>query len=311
MNKNSDESGGKPRIPMRRRLRAWWQGEELSLRSAYEEEESPTGGPKRHVERLDLLQEIWGKENEGPGTSEYIERLVKPLGLNPALTVVDLGTGLGTTARVMVQAFGVWVQGLESNKASAEAGMEISEMSGMGKKAAIEYFVPESHVYRKNVADAILAREFFHKTRDKPRVLQGVNLLLRDKGQLLLTDFMLPDDSNPEEVAPWISRLDYPIELWSETQYLDALRELWFDVRINEDMTDQFEDLITHAWSDFTSLQRISGYDPATAQMLLGEIERWTACVRSLKEGKLQVRRIHAIKRARFPNQAEEEEEEA
>ena len=174
-NKTLQASAGRARIPISMRLKAWWDGNELMLRRKALAEKGSSGGPetpKRDLDRITLLQEIWGEGLNDPGDTEFILHLVKPLGLDPSMTVVDLGAGLGGPARAMVEHFGCWVQGLEATKELAERAKELSEVAGMAKKAEIIYFDPTRHIYRAGTADCVLSKEFFCKIQDKEHILR-------------------------------------------------------------------------------------------------------------------------------------------
>ena len=55
-----------------------------------------------------------------PGGREHILTMVETFGLDPAMTVLDLGAGLGGATRTMCSKFGVWVTGFEVDEALAE-----------------------------------------------------------------------------------------------------------------------------------------------------------------------------------------------
>src|SRR3546814_6096004 len=76
--------------------------------------------PEPRSMRLEVMQQIWGKGMSGPGDEEYILRLVKPLALNPAHTVIDVGAGLGGATRLIAEKFDIWITGLESDREVAE-----------------------------------------------------------------------------------------------------------------------------------------------------------------------------------------------
>src|SRR3546814_19255546 len=75
-----------------------------------------------------------------PGDEEKNLRLVKPLALNPAHTVIDVGAGLGGATRLIAEKFDIWITGLESDREVADKGMELSTMAGLAKRAPIHHF---------------------------------------------------------------------------------------------------------------------------------------------------------------------------
>src|SRR3546814_17120042 len=107
--------------------------------------------PEPRSMRLEVMQQIWGKGMSGPGDEEYILRLVKPLALNPAHTVIDVGAGLGGATRLIAEKFDIWITGLESDREVADKGMELSTMAGLAKRAPIHYRSEERRVGKECV----------------------------------------------------------------------------------------------------------------------------------------------------------------
>ena len=284
------------KIPISKRLRAWWKGEELFLKQRPKPEIEKGQGVR--LDRPDLLREIWGEDWSDPCTSEHLDTLLEPLELDPSMTVVDLGDGFGGIARFMVQHYGVWVQALVADRQAAAIGIEASERLGMDKKAAVVPFNPASHVYRPNVAERAFSKEFFHKVAEKKRVLQGTVLLLKEEGRLLFTDFLLPDDTSPKDLDDWFSLLPYDAHLWTADRYQQFLAGQKMELLMNDDVTQATRDLILSAWQSFGASGRVGDYAPETAEITLREAERWAACVEALEAGKLQVGRFCYIKRA-------------
>ena len=207
-------------------------------------------------------------------------------------------------SRLLVQAFGAWTNCLETDKELAEAGVKLAEMAGMAKKAKLSHFNPVTHYYRPNIADCVIAREFYHTIESVERVLRASTLLLKDKGQLLMTDFMLTEDAARQDATPWQEHLPYNANLWRSNKFEKTLANLNMDVRVNEDVSDRYCELIVQAWRALNSAPRLAEFDADTCNLILKEVERWAACVRAIEKGVIQVRRIHSIKKSAFdPNE--------
>lgn len=181
--------------------------------------------------------------------------------------------------------------------------MKLSEASGMSKKAKVAHFNPMTHFYRPNTADCVFSKEFFHQLDNIERVLRASTILLKDKGQLLLTDFMLAEDAAVSDLAEWVSHLPYKPHLWRSKKFEKVLADLSMDVRINEDLSARYCELIVQAWQALNSSSRLAEFDPATCDLIIKEVERWAACTKVIEAGVVQVRRIHSIKKSAFdPN---------
>jgi len=117
------------------RFMAWWEGYDLkrpARRATGDEgaaggEATPAAGPGLDRQgrplwsatRLDVAEKLWGEGFVSPGSEDYLPTLVKPLGLNPAMSVLDLGAGLGGTTRLMAKQFGAWVSAILRGRSDA------------------------------------------------------------------------------------------------------------------------------------------------------------------------------------------------
>jgi len=292
------------RIPMKMRLKAWWEGHELEVRRRQHDEEAnqaPDDAVNAAPEqisasrRIEMTQLIWGEGMTSPGGEDFILHLVKPFALNPALTILDVTAGLGGPARTMVDRFGVWVKGLEADRELAEAGMELSTKSGMGKKAPIESFAPEGYEFKPKSVDCVFSKEGLFKIQDKRRLMAGLIEALKQRGQLIFTDYIRADEASDSAVAKWAQNEPSNPDPWKLSQYEDTLNEMRMDIRIKEDMTEQMKSMIRESWAGFTKLAQGKGIDPATAKFLADEAELWTRRYMAMEEGTLQVCRVHAI----------------
>jgi ubiquinone/menaquinone biosynthesis C-methylase UbiE len=297
------------KVPFRERFKAWWEGYELApeqiepvpVPAAPEEDDTKLryeASKERWTQsRIDLVQQVWGDGLTGPGGTERILEMVKPLGLTPAMSVLDLGAGLGGAARIVADHFGTWVTGFEADRQLAEAGMEASTKAGLGKKAPVEGFEPENFAVKPKSYDSVFSKEFFFIVQDKERLLRQIELLLKDQGQIMFTDFVLPEagHSSPALDA-W--RASEPVEPapWAMEEYANALTALKLDVRINEDITKETRGLITQAWGTYMAGVNRSDLDNESVSAMVEEAELWARRVKVMESNDLKVCRFYAIK---------------
>lgn len=302
------KASAKAKAPFRERFKAWWEGYELAP-----EQIEPVPVPAPPVDaklsfeaseerwtqsRIDLVQKVWGEGLIGPGGMERILELVKPLGLTPAMTVLDLGAGLGGAARIVADHFGTWVTGFEADQRLTEAGMESSTKAGLGKKAPVQPFDPENFEVKPKSYDSVFSKEFFFTIQDKDRLLRHIEKLLKDQGQIMFTDFVLPKPGHSSRALE-VWRASEPVEpvLWAMEDYAEALTDLKLDVRINEDITEETRALITQAWGSYMAGVNRSDLDNESISAMVEEAELWTRRVKLLESNDLKVYRIHAIKK--------------
>ena len=242
------------------RLRAWWEGEDFEP-----EEPAPVAetvskpapaaeapSPEEWTQaRQEIVQKLWGEGFSTPGEAEHIKMLVKPLGLTAKQSIFDINPGLGGTSRVVAEDTGAWVTGLEADNDLAAAGMELSVMGGMAKKAPIQYFEPPKIDIRERTMDAMISKEGLYTLPEKEILFDEVYKALKPIGQLLFTDYMLPKDNHTSPALDdWIAAENPTPVPWSIDQTVARLKDIGFEIRVSEDMTDSLKSLVLKGWKD-------------------------------------------------------------
>lgn len=299
------------RIPFRLRLKAWWEGYDLQLLEKDRRPRGKTAGdgdsPEEPIvfERWDdshraLLQAVWGEGYVIPGGSEQTLQLVKPFGLNPAMSLLHLGAGLGGASRLIAKQFGVWVTGMERESVLAKSGMALSTKAGLEKKAPILPYDPEHFEGKQKTFDCIFAQEVFYTIEDKVRLFDMLDIMMKDNGQLVFTDYVLAKPKAASSVLQqWSLGEPYTPHPWTVQDYTRALTEKRLDIRITEDISEGFQRMVTAAWADFMMRHRGGMEDKRLAPALVEEVELWTRRVQALESGELRVCRIYALKKTR------------
>lgn len=299
---------GTVKIPLIMRLKAWWYGYELRIKvkeeAAAGEEVQPAIDQIDQGEwssaRIALLQMVFGDGFTSPGDDEAIIKLVKPCGLNSAHSVLELGSGLGGSARVIAKNFGAWVEGLERDQDFAETATLLSTKAGLAKKATIETYDAEHLELSHRAYNCVFSRDEFFSIQDKGRLIQVIKDALKDNGHLLFTDYVL---SKPKQTSPgldaWAAQEPQGAQPYALDDYLGLLRDLKFDVRIAEDISGQTSKKIARSWAGFLDRLNPASLDDAMRQALIQEVEIWTQRAKLLEAGELRACRIHAVKKVR------------
>ena len=294
------------RIPFWVRLKAWWEGYDLSLREKQlvplemgelSQDEVRYESPEWVSKRLEIMQEIWGNGMTGPGDPAYILQLVKPLGLDPAFTVIEVGAGLGGATRTIADHFNIWMTGLEADREFAKAGMELSTMAGLAKRAPVHYFDVENYQFRECSIDCVFSKESLYLVEDKKRLLYEVINMIKPRGQILFTDYVVAEDAGTKEVETWCK--DEPVEPfpWTIKEYEAALTEARLDIRIKEDITEDVYKIIKASWAAFLNGLRSRELDKSTSDAIEEAVELWTKRSKAIDNGALRICRFHALKK--------------
>ncbi len=291
---------------LRDRVKAWWEGYELI-------EQGPQRRAMDHgldhdvryeqadefweTARLRLVQEVWGEGFSSPGGTDYILNMIKFFGLDPAHSVLDLGAGLGGASRTVCERFGVWVTGLEADQDLAEAATALSVKAGMGKKAPIQHFDPETFEYKAKSVDCVFSKEFLFSVKHKKEFLESVDILMKGKGQLLFTDYVYAERHvRSPDIDKWIENEPMGAHPWSIEDYQETFADLRLDIRVTEDITESYQRMVTQGWADYIKAASKTGIPDEIAPALVDEVEIWSRRMQAIDSGGVKVYRLHVIK---------------
>jgi len=290
-------------------LRAWWAGDVLEGEAAGEagadaatgapESEAATPAPAAWNEhRQEVVENLWGKGFSSPGEADHVMALIKPLGLDRKQSVLDIGVGLGGSTRVIANETGAWVTGLEADAAMVKAGMEVSVMAGMAKRAPIHLFTPPRLEIRDRCMDVVVSKESLYGMPHKEILFQEMYRVLKPVGQILFTDYMLPGEGGGSAMLEaWRAGESPAPDPWTVERTVNLLREMRLDVRIAEDMTGQLKHLVIQGWLQLLRQLTPGKVPHPMAVALITEAEFWVRRLALLESHDLRCYRIYAMKR--------------
>ena len=304
--------GGK--VPFMLRLKSWWQGVELQERETPPPLPEPEPEPEAakpaalgqdtierlkqpwQPERIAMAQAIWGQGFLTPGGPEYVEYMVKPLGLTNESVVLDIGAALGGPARLMAKEFNAWITGLESDAGLAEQGMAMTTQAGLAKKAPIEHFDRTQVPIDKAKYHCIFSKEALFRIENKEELLSRMKKGLKPRGQLLFSDFVVSASGASNDALTAWAEVHHPTpEFWTKEDYVSRLTTLGLDVRVDEDITDRLRAEILRGCAKFVDGAAQAELTRLDKVALASELEYWARCVAAIDSGVLRVCRIYGI----------------
>lgn len=253
------------------------------------------GKPIWSATRIEVCQFLWGEGLIAPGDMNFLESLVKPFALNPAMSVLDLSAGLGTLSRHMVDEYGVWVTGYDNSEFLAAIANSLSVKLGYEKQAKISYMNFENLVFDKKY-DRVFCKDRLFLVMDKVVLFDRIENVLKEGGQFLFIDFLLGDDAYDKDIiADWEKNEPFPPTLSTLKETLNELKQRNFDIRITLDLTKDYEKMIKMQVSAFLNyLQTVSMADE-TKEIVSFELDLWMSRLKAMSGG-LKVYKIHVLK---------------
>jgi SAM-dependent methyltransferase len=291
------------------RLKAWWEGYDVAdLMGESAAVPEPVLGPVAPVAPAEeippleqpyikIAQYIWGESLVGPGGPSAILTLVKPFALDPSMTVMDFGAGLGGGTRAVSEEFGVWVNGFEPDPIMAEGGHELSIKKGV-KKAEIKACTMQDFQPKAATYDCIYSSEALYTVQEKEKLLGTFERALKARGQIALTDFVRTPGTKADDprLKGFVTRAGKAGHFWLGDDYLSKMKALKFDVRVDEDLTASYRANVIEAFVNFTQDPVVQAAARTHPDELVSEVSLWTKRIAALDSGALQLRRYYAIK---------------
>lgn len=290
-----ESSGGE----LMARLRAWWYGidfRELAPPPVVEEPVVEVAHDEQPLDKLALFQQIWGSGFVMPGGAEQIMTLVKPFGVNPAMSLLDLTAGLGAPSRHVSATFDVYITALERSAEIARRGHAMSVDAGLGRKVPITAYDPESIELRPHAFDAVYAQFLTTGVVDKERLVREVMRSLKPRGQFSFFDFMLRDGEADNPKLDKLRQVErYPVLPWKVPQYIDCLTNAGFDCRIAEDHTAVYRGYVLEGWQHLMAMVELETLPKPHLLALLEEAELCAQRLGAIDSGVLNVYRFYAV----------------
>lgn len=253
--------------------------------------------------RAMISQALWGEGNLTPGPVEFVTELTARLGLTSEMSMLDLGAGLGGPSRAISSAYGVWVTAHDAVPVHVKAGMEQSVMHGMGKKVPISQFDPETVEIPARKYDCIFSKEMMHHVKVKKRLIAEIERGLKPQGQFIITNYVVTDKGiDGPHVAAWNGADGQVNHFWSKEEYSAAFAEVKLDLRVTEDLTQRYCEIIADGFRGLKkNMEGLIASEPDKARQselrraLAFESNRWAVRAEALQSGAIAIVRFSGL----------------
>ena len=254
--------------------------------------------------RLKSAQLVWGSGFLGPGGSDLVLELVALMGITPAMSVIEIGAGIGGAARTLVQQYGIWINCHEDSDDCVRIGNELCRMAGAANRVRLTRYDPESIELGSGAWDCILSRETLYRVKDKGRLIDELRKGPKLNGQIVLTDYVLArPDLDSDAIRAWLDAEENTPQPWSVENYEACFEKHKIMSSVTPlDLTETYCDLITSGWWNFQKrMAEIEmGAGEARTELLhalAADAELWAKRLAALQSGDVKICRLYAQKK--------------
>ena len=219
----------------------------------------------------------------GPEATEELARLA---GVGPGMDILDVGCGLGGSARYLAFAFDCRVTGLDLTREYCDVANLLSELLNLDGRTTFEHGDAVAMPFGDDAFDLVWIEHVQMNIADKERLYGEIRRVLKPGGRLVFHEIF---EGRPERLwlpVPWASEPEHnhlvPPEItWGVLSRLGFRTDLW------DDVTDR-----SLQWFRTTlEVMRLQGPQPLGLHLLMGDDARlkFRNLIRNLEEGRLVV----------------------
>ncbi|WP_341704865.1 methyltransferase domain-containing protein [Ferrovibrio sp.] len=306
--KENPEQDGE--ITWREKLRAWWHGDDYAMRHMLPDEMPEAVAPEAGGEpavpvetptierwtprRQQIVQRLFGEGFNQPGGEELMKTLTQPLGLNPNMSITELGSGMGGMSRMLARD-GLWIDAYEPDPDLFTAAGELARSQGLRQRTNLKNQPLDDLKFKRKSIDVFLSKEGLMSVQDKRLLLAKIRAAMKPGGQLMLTDFLLtgPTDSRIYEV--WWEREPVKPHLLTPEGLQAELESLNFVICYIEDVSHEVKSAVIDAFSGYDRDLKLLGknINENERDWVISEGEHWAIRISAMDANIVRLYRIY------------------
>lgn len=172
-----------------------------------------------------------------------VEKMAERLeGFPAGSKVIDIGAGYGGSARFLAREKGYHVTALNLSKVQNERDRQMNKEQGLDSMIDVVDGNFEELPFEDNSFEIAWSQDAILHSADREKVFREVDRVLKPGGIFVLTDPMMRDDANREDLQPVFDRIHLD-SMGSIGVYDDFAKKLGWKVEEHEERT---QDLVTH-----------------------------------------------------------------
>jgi len=212
--------------------------------------------------------------------------LASLINLKPNYKILDLGCGIGGSARFLAHNYGCYVTGVDITKEYCNAASELSKLLKLSDQTEFQHADVIDLPFESESFNIVWSEHVQMNIENKPKLYQEIYRVLKPEGKLIFYDVFKGTGGKVFYPVPWAdnSSIDFLTEQ-NETKYL--IESVKFKINYWEDKSD-----ISKNWfSDTVNKMKNREPSPLGLHLIMGKNadEKFHNMVRNLNERNITV----------------------
>lgn len=244
--------------------------------------------------RQKVIQKLFGDGFNQPGGEELMKPLIAPLGLNPNLSIAELGCGMGGMSRMMARE-GLWIDAYEPDPDLAQAAIELARSQGVKQHINIKTEPLDQLQLKRKSIDVVVSKDGLLSAQDKRLLLAKIRAAIKPGGQLMFTDFLLTGSTESRTYEVWWEREPVKPHLLTPEGLQAELESLNFIVCYMEDVTQELKSAVIESFAKYADEVKLKGknLDTAERDWVISEGEHWAIRISAMDANIIRLYRIY------------------
>jgi ubiquinone/menaquinone biosynthesis C-methylase UbiE len=183
-------------------------------------------------------------------------------GIQPGLSVLDVGCGLGGSVRYLASEHECNVTGIDLTEEYVNVATALSKLVGLENKAQFHHASALELPFEDEIFDLIWTEHVQMNIEDKRLFYGEIFRVLKPGGRLLFHDIFLGEGGEPHYPVPWASEPSFSF-LWPLNKVRNTLEAIGFSIADWEDKTRPSE--------EFLKKMKEAGPQPLGIHLLMGD----------------------------------------
>jgi len=295
-------------LTWRDKLRAWWHGDDYVMQHMVKDystqpemgdlpaEDAPKEIPSIDSwspRRLQVTQKLFGEGFNTPGGEELMKPLISPLGLNPNMSITELGSGMGGMTRLMARE-NLWIDAYEPDPDLAAVSIELAKHQGVKQRANIKTTPLDDISFKRKSVDVFLSKDGLMSVQDKRLLLAKLRAAMKPNGQLMFTDFLLTGSTESRVYEVWWDREPVKPHLLTPEGLQAELESLNFIICYMEDVTHELKDAVIESFARYADEVKLRGksMDENEREWAICEGEHWAIRLSAMDANVIRLYRV-------------------